>query len=1635
MSSVDDRIVNMQFNNKDFESGISQSQRSLQGLETSLANTAKSKGLTGLAASVDGVKHRFGAMQVAGVAAVATIASKATSAGLNLIKSLTIAPMIQGWQEYNTNLTSIQTVMANTGKSIQPVMNALNQLNHYSDQTIYNFSQMAKNVGTFTAAGVKLKTSVAAIQGISNMAALSGSSAEQASMAMYQLSQAIAAGRVNLQDWNSVVNAGMGGKNLQRALIQTGVAMGTVSEKAVQLGDKIKVSGKSFRESISAKPGQAAWLTSDVLVKTLSLMDGRLSKSAITANIMAKGQHTLAEATVIADTKLKEQQATLKKQGFNKEQIKNLTSMANRAYESATVVKTLPQLLNVVQESIGSVWSTAFTGIVGNFNQSKKLWTSASNSISNVVKGINYGMTNMIVGFNRAGGRIALITGLKMAFKSLGAIIGTMKDAFRDVFPPGAGKGIANITIAFRDLMIRLTPQQSVLDALRKTFGGVFAVLHIGFTVVKALAAGFGAFFGAISQGSGGASGGILKFVGHVGELLMELDKFLTSGGKMIDLFRNIGRVGGGFASQGISIASGIIMGLINGMTGSLDQIQGTIVTIATQIVAWFKDTLGIHSPATELVPVGTNIMAGIGQGISAAIGALGTLIAKAVGEVIGFFSSGLGNMDSLDWVTLMNTIFTGALLLSIRSFFKNMSKIGSSVVGTFNQLTSTLKSMQREVQAKMLMKIAIAVGILTASLIALSLLKVEQIQVGIGALAAMTAVLVGALAGLSKVAGDGLKKSIGLTALSGAMVAMATAMLILSGAVAILGNMDMTTLEKGIGSLAVVMGIMVGATAALAKMGPASKGAAGGMVLMAVAMNILVSAIALLGNMDVGTLAKGIGAMAFMMGIMVGALLVLSKAGKAALQGAGAILIVSAAMTALAATVFAFGSMDIKTLAKGFGALAIGLGLMVGALMLMAAEAPGILIVSQAMALMSAAMIGLAVAVGMFGSMDAGTLAKGFIAVALGLTLLLVAAAAAIPLAPGLAILSETFLALGGALALAGLGMMALATGFGILAVVGTAGVAVLTVAFQAFMALLPALGMQLAAAFVVFVQTIAAASNKLRPAFDTIFKNMVGVVTDNIPVIAGLMQKLISTAIGIIKKSVPQWVEMGFTIIDKFIKSAAKHVPDMVDNALKLVRGFMDAISKNLGPLADSAAKMIISFINAVSTAINDNASKLGEAGVKLAGAIVNGMTGGLAGKGLEAVKKAAQKIADALPGWMKKVLGIHSPSKVTAEIGYRTGQGLAVGIGSAIPLAVAAAVSMANAIIAAGDQSVARVQAWANSQQRNADAAQANADVAKQAANKVNPKKNPKLAKKLKKRADSAQNAADAAQAQADAAAQQVQDARDFASADNVGKGDIVDSRAVDLANQASKMLAKANAEAVAARSLRGKAAKAMLAQAQRDAQSAKTLSDNALAANREANSYYAKEVQKRLDDMQAEEDAKKAQAEYDTADTQGKMDILKKRADAAQAKADSKYAEAAALVERAKALAATDAAGALRLLDQADALRQDAKDAADAAKQAQDQAAQLAGEVAGGGGVGGGNGPTMQPSRSVLDDAASVVDSYTASLEAAQQAAGATQQLVQFVQTNNSPVALTASEVYRQTKNLLSATEIKMGATSN
>lgn len=358
MSSIDERVVEMQFRNDQFEQGIKKSLISLENLKkglnldksskslSNLESTAKNFSMKNLASDVASISDRFSTMGIIGMTALQNITNSAIATGKTLMSALTIDPVKSGFQEYETQINSVQTILANTeskGTTLDQVNAALDELNHYADMTIYNFTEMTRNIGTFTAAGVDLDTSVQAIKGIANLAAVSGSNSQQASTAMYQLSQALAAGTVKLQDWNSVVNAGMGGQVFQDALKETARVHG------VAIDQMIKDEG-SFRETLSK-----GWLTSSILTETLSKFTGDLNESQ------------------------------LKTMGYTDEQIASIIKMGQTANDAATKVKTFTQLFDTLAEAMQSGWTQSWEYIVGDFDQAKESLTVVSDTLSDII--------------------------------------------------------------------------------------------------------------------------------------------------------------------------------------------------------------------------------------------------------------------------------------------------------------------------------------------------------------------------------------------------------------------------------------------------------------------------------------------------------------------------------------------------------------------------------------------------------------------------------------------------------------------------------------------------------------------------------------------------------------------------------------------------------------------------------------------------------------------------------------------------------------------------------------------------------------------------------------------------------------------------------------------------------------------------------------------------------------------------------------------------------------------------------------------------------------------------------------------------------------------------------------------------
>ena len=424
---VDERVVEMRFDNQQFESGVKTTMSTLDKLKNALKFPSSSKSLdniskaaknvdfSGMAKGIETVNAKFSAMQVVGMTALSNITSAVMRAGSNLVNSFTMEPVISGFQEYETQLNAVQTILANTsskGTTMDQVTAALDELNAYADKTIYNFTEMTRNIGTFTAAGVDLDTSVSAIQGIANLAAVSGSTSAQASQAMYQLSQALAAGRVSLMDWNSVVSAGMGGEVFQEALKRTARVMGTGVDEAIEKYG-------SFRDSLTS----GEWLTADVLTETLK-------------------QFTMAAEE--GSEQWNEFKKQLMDTGYTEAQAVEILKMANTATDAATQVKTFSQMMGTLKEAMGSGWAKTWQLIFGDFEEAKAFWTDMSTGLGDLINNFSDARNNVIAAAMNGTGSGGTWSDFTAELDKCGVSLDTFQSKLSEVYSASSGGGSLN---------------------------------------------------------------------------------------------------------------------------------------------------------------------------------------------------------------------------------------------------------------------------------------------------------------------------------------------------------------------------------------------------------------------------------------------------------------------------------------------------------------------------------------------------------------------------------------------------------------------------------------------------------------------------------------------------------------------------------------------------------------------------------------------------------------------------------------------------------------------------------------------------------------------------------------------------------------------------------------------------------------------------------------------------------------------------------------------------------------------------------------------------------------------------------------------------------------------------------------
>ena len=1338
---IESEVVALDFDARLFRSGIEGALKDLQRMKkelhfedsirgfSDLTKASRGVNFRDMGGAIEAISNKLSVLGVIGATIVSNITTSVLKATKDFLYNSVLNPLIGGMGEFELQMNSIQTILANTaskGTDLADVTAALDELNEYADRTIYNFGAMTDSIGKFTTAGVALDVSVAAIKGISNLAAVSGATSQQASNAMYQLSQAISTGVVKLQDWNSVVNAGLGGEIFQNALMETA----RVHNVAV---DQMVEDNGSFRASL-----QEGWLSSDILLETLSKFTGDLTEAQLTSL------------------------------GYTEEQIKGIMELGEMANDAATKVKTYTQLRDTMQEALESGWALSWRLIIGDFEQARDFFTNISGVFDDLISTSADSRNSILYTWNALGGRTALLDTVNSALGTLLSYSANIKEAIRDIFPATTGNQLYDFTLLVQRFVEGFKLGSVESEQFKDGVRGVAAAVDIVILAFKAFTAPLVDFVKSLLP----AGDGILSFVSTTGNMVVNLRDVIKEtdffGGVVSQLGEKLTLVvtylkGLVSAFLDLEIVQDVISYFKNLTRAEVDklfervteQIQAARVAFFTiiGILKEFKDRILDLDVVQKFIDYiqsfdGSkikNLFSGLGAGfltfesittglenaldgifnlvrkLSPIFFSIGTAVSTSLGTVFDEVTENARNFDFVGLLRVINTGLVTAILGSLASltrgggFLKNL--IGDSDMSllesaeeVFDGLLGTLNAWQNTLKADTLLKIAGAIGLVTLSVVALSYIDKAKLT---GALSAITVMMLELFGGAGVLSVINLKN---VTKTSIALLGLSTSLLFLALAVKALGSMDGQEISKGLIAIGIGLAELIIAVRAL------GAGSSRGLIKAAVGLGVLslslvafalaVKAFSLLSLDELGRGLVGVagGLTAFIaftklvdsrqvlasaigVGIFAGALYVLSMSladigqlswdqiAKGLAGIGGSLLIIIAA---------------IHTLPPNMIVQAVGLGIVAGALVLLAdsvgqmggmswdeigrglAVLGGSLLIltialyamtgtiagAAALTVVSVGLLALAEALKKMGSMSWDEILRALVALAGAFVVIGLAGLVLTPLVPTLIGLGAAMLLVGLGAAALGAGVFLVSIGLTALAASAAAIAAGLTLVAGAVIGLIPAIVHALGVAIIEFLTVLAEGAPLLFEAAKKLILGLLDAIVEIAPQIFEAAFTLVMGLLQTIADHLPDFLETGFEIIKALQKGLADNIQEIVEGGIDIVVNFIKGISEKLPDVIDAAFGLILSFIEGLTAGVEEYMPQIIAATTDLALAFVEGFINGVIG-GYENVKAAVIELGQGAVNALKEVLGIQSPARVTDEAGQNTWMGFVNGL----------------------------------------------------------------------------------------------------------------------------------------------------------------------------------------------------------------------------------------------------------------------------------------------------------------------------------------------------------------------------------
>lgn len=1368
-NTIDQRVVQMQFDNAQFERETRKSMGTIEqltqklnllGTKTDTVGDFKmdksTSSMAGFGEAVNNVYLKFSKLEAVMFGFLSNIGANLASKTTAFIKSLSIDQVTAGWDKYAQKTAAVQTIMSatakqfdDTGKQMSYVNEQLDKLNWFTDETSYNFVDMVDNIGKFTNSNIPLDKAVTSMEGIATWAAASGANAQQASRAMYNLSQALGMGSVRLQDWMSIENAQMATVEFKETVMETAVELGVLKKQTDGTFKTLKnqeVTVENFRNTLSE-----GWFTSDVLTGALEQYGGFTEKlnaayeetGLTTSRLLSSLEEFEAGSLDMSDLLIKTGTSAERLNEIFSELSDTEYELGKKAFKAAQESKTFSDAINATMDAVSTGWMNTFELIFGDYEEAKKLWTDVTEVLYDTFASSGEVRNEILRQWKDLGGRDILLTSFWNTLDALNKVIAPIKEAFRDIFPAATGKTLVDLTMKLWAFSRQLLNTDQILPDLKKTFKGFFAFLDIGRMAVKGLFDSLKPLGGLFKT----IAGKLFGFTGNIGEYLIKLDESIRENKTFETSFKFIETILNGLSkafSYFLDLLDGksknmgaFFKGLKERFTGLKQHIGNVLIDLGTKL-GIFKDD--IKSTEKPLADFGSKVQGSLSKAFEKIKSVFSNTDFGQLGDVI--------NTGILTSIIVGISKFVNSLSSPIKSFSDLISAIkdGADNIGDiFNNLAETLANIQLKVKADAIRSIAVSIAILAGALIALSFVDNHKITTSLLGLASVMGLLIGFVAALEAVTKS--FKGSGLRAISGSIIKLSVGILILASALKKIGELSLAEVGKGLLGVGALLGMIL-AFAVLVK--NVSTGAAGGLRaisknLFKIAASILLLAapVKILGQMDIKELGRGLLSVGALL-LTIAAFMRIVNGVKIKGNGLGIVLIATSMLIFTAA---------IKKLGQGLskdellqGEIAIGAMLGILALFLLAMNtctkigksAGALVAASVAILLLTGAISAIASikdSEAAYRSVLVISLALGAMVAALNLAKKGLAGAAA------LAILSTSLLALIPVFAVLG-NMTWEQLGKGFVTIAGS--IIVLGLAAKLLQPVIPAM-IGLSGALLLFgagitligvgLVSISAGLTALATSVTTsglvIITGITAILTaiiNLIPTVAVALANGVVSFISALGDGIPRIISAVVNILTALLEAARTIIPMMAEVGMEILMALLTGIASNIDNISYVVGTIIVGLLNGLAT----YAPLIVEAGVNLAISLINGLADGirehapeflaalrnLASSAVEMVLTVFQDISDVIFGNTaigEKISGFFETAKQTVretlapesfealgeEVGANYANGLLAGqknVDSALAEYSSAAENSAADVGAAATEGLAQFAAYA-------------------------------------------------------------------------------------------------------------------------------------------------------------------------------------------------------------------------------------------------------------------------------------------------------------------------------------------------